>query len=110
VSVEDPLPEDLSTADPAKVREAAATIRAAADAVARSDPPEVAQATNDAFARILTQLADASDALADALESGDRARIDAAIADIEALDASFDSEVGPVFEELAAACPEINEM
>jgi hypothetical protein len=107
---EESLPEDLSTADPAQLRGAASYARALADAVANTDPPEIARAANDAFVRLFIQAADATDALADAIESGDQARIDAAVADLEALDGSLDSEVGPVFEELAAACPEINEM
>jgi hypothetical protein len=75
------LPDDLSTADPATLRQVAAVFRTAAAEQAESNPPEVARAANDAWVRVLSYAADGYEAIADAVESGDRTRIDAVVAE-----------------------------
>jgi hypothetical protein len=105
--------DDVGALDPAgraqaaaENRAAAADLRAMADALAASDPPEVARATNDVFVRFFDEAADGADAIADAIESGDQAQIDAVFDALMGLA----EEVGSIFEELLAACPELEDI
>jgi hypothetical protein len=94
--------DDITTADPAMLREAAAIYRQLADEQAASTPPPAAAAFGDAVVAAYRDLAAALEALAEAIESGDQARVDAAIGAFE----SIGTDVDPAFESLAAACPE----
>ncbi|CAA9549720.1 MAG: hypothetical protein AVDCRST_MAG49-1670 [uncultured Thermomicrobiales bacterium] len=104
------LPDDLSTADPATLRQVAAVFRTAAAEQAESNPPEVARAANDAWVRVLSYAADGYEAIADAVESGDRTRIDAVVAEWEETGLVLFEEFESAFTALDTPCPELNEI
>lgn len=55
-------------------------------------------------------MADGMDAIADAIEAGDQGQIDAAVAGLGETLTTLSEEAGPVFEQLLAACPELEEI
>jgi len=96
---------DPGALDPARLRQAAAELRAVADDLADDDVPAIARAANDAVVGSLHQQAETFDALAAAIDAGDRVAIDAAAATAAGLFDTFGE--GDAYNALGAACPEV---
>jgi hypothetical protein len=99
--------QELGSLDPALLRRAAADLRALAIEQAGSGPPAVAVAANAALVGLFNRLADAIDRVADAVESGDQAAIDAATADLTASIDSLNEDAAAAFDALVETCPEL---
>ena len=93
------------TVDPQALRDGADQIRDLSGQLDDLDTPEIAGGVNEQYKQIFTQLADGIDALADAVEGGDAATIQAAI---DALYGVFTSVEQGAIAELAARCPDAN--
>lgn len=92
--------------EPQAIRDAAEQIRQAAQALADAEKPEIAQAAADQVVQVFRDVADQIDALADAVETGDQAAIQAASDEISRL--FFEAlSTGP-YADLVARCPAMN--
>lgn len=93
------------------VRDAADTVADAADEQADIDTPDLAEDANDALIALLDEAASALDDIADAVEAGDDAAIDAAVeAFFEIGTDEGPGSINQTFEDLSEACPALDEL
>jgi hypothetical protein len=104
------LPEDeadIGATDPAVFRQAAADLRAIAAELAWSAPPAAAADYAATVVALYNLMADGMDRIADAVEIGDQAAIEAAYEQIgEEVEAFLDGEFDAAIIDLAEVCPE----
>ncbi len=95
--------DDPASADPASLRQAAATFDTLATEQTASVPPPAAAEANTATANYFSEISDWLEAVASAVESGDQAKIDETVAAL----AEIGARLNAAFADLESTCPEV---
>lgn len=104
----EPLREDFDNLDPQEIRDIADELRVMAQQQRDSSPPPAAEPLSELLAESYYEaMANTTDKLADAVESGNTATALIVTAEAEAIAAIFDdgAEADAIFDDLEAACP-----